>query len=215
MTNKTIEERERERMVMVAENHRVAKPILEELAALGYRVSSFFELRRSGRYESALPVLISWLPRLENRHILMDVVRSLSVPYAKPMAQRPLIEAYHRASDETVKWTIGNGLEVLADRNILEDLIEIATDRRHGKAREMVVLGLGRVVEPRSTATLIALLDDPDVAGHAVAALRKHKVPEARPHLERFLTHPMPWIRKEAKSGIAALDKKLAEAKAK
>ena len=121
MAEKTIEERERERQLAVAENHRVAKPILEELAALGYQVSSFFELRRSGRYESALPVfdLVDAAAR-ERGH--SDGCRAIAVrALREPIAQRPLIEAYHRATDETVKWTIGNGLDVLADRNSRDD----------------------------------------------------------------------------------------------
>lgn len=54
---------------------------------------------------------------------------------------------------------------------------------------------------------LIALLDDPQVAGHAVSALRKHKRPEARPHLERFTDHCEARIRKAAVQAVAAIDK--------
>jgi HEAT repeat protein len=70
----------------------------------------------------------------------------------------------------------------------------------------MVVLGLGRSKKPEVGGVLIELLDDPIVSGHAIKALRKLKVPEARPGLERMLDDDRAWVRKEAQRALAALD---------
>ncbi len=53
---------------------------------------------------------------------------------------------------------------------------------------------------------LTELLDDPVVGGHAVAALRKLKVPAARAGLERMLDDDRAWVRKEAQRALAALN---------
>lgn len=72
----------------------------------------------------------------------------------------------------------------------------------------MVVWGLGKLQkDPRVLDVLVGLLDDDEVVGNAVMGLGRLKREEARPHLERMLNHPESWIRKEAKKGLAKLDK--------
>jgi HEAT repeat protein len=72
----------------------------------------------------------------------------------------------------------------------------------------MVVLALARTGSPDAPAVLIELLDDEEIAGHAVAALRKLAPTEARPHLEPFLNDARAWVRRNAKAALAKIDKK-------
>ena len=108
--------------------------------------------------------------------------------------------------EQLLRWAIGNALEVLWDDSRFDDLVSLARDTSFGKAREMVVLGLGRSKRPEAPDVLMKLLDDPVVSGHAVKALRKLKVPAARPGLERMLDDDRAWVRKEAQRALAALD---------
>ena len=96
---------------------------------------------------------------------------------------------------------------MLAEPSLLGKIVEIVLNRENGKAREMFVLGLGKIRNPRSTEVLIGLLNDKQVAGHAVMALRKLKAPEALDHVERFAGHPQSWVRNEAKKAIAEIMK--------
>src|SRR5207245_11507271 len=98
-------------------------------------------------------------------------------------------------------------LEVMAEPALLGKLIEIVTNRENGKAREMFVLALARIQDPRTVEVLIKLLSDEQVAGHAVMALRKLKAPQALTHLAKFADHPQAWIRNEAKKAITILIK--------
>ncbi len=104
------------------------------------------------------------------------------------------------------KWTIGNALSVVADDSVFEDLVELAKDQRHGRAREMLMLALGRMKNPRAAAVLMELLDDDEVVGHAVIGLGNLRAEKARPLLERFLNHPMPWVRTEAKRALKKIE---------
>jgi len=101
-----------------------------------------------------------------------------------------------------LRWAIGNALEVTWDDERVDDLIKLARDRSFGRAREMVVLGLGRSSRPEAGRVLIDLLDDPDVNGHAVKALRKLREPAARVGLERMLGDHRSWVRKEAQRAL-------------
>ncbi|MGH3467692.1 MAG: HEAT repeat domain-containing protein, partial [Thermocrispum sp.] len=106
----------------------------------------------------------------------------------------------------SLRWAIGNALEVVADDDVFEDLVELARDRRYGRAREMIVVALGNMGDPRAVDVLINLLEDEEVAGHAVVALGKQRAGRARPYVERFLDHPTQWVREAARSALERID---------
>lgn len=185
------------------------REIMRELAEVGYEVDSVADLRTSGvRYRDAIPALLSGLQRTQDQKVKGEIVRALSVPWAKPAATGPLIEEFKQVEDETgmgLRWTVGNALEVLWDDARFEELVALVLDESFGKAREMVVLGLGRSKKPEAGSVAIELLDDPVVSGHAVKALRKLKDPRARKGLERMLDDDRAWVRKEAQRALTAL----------
>jgi hypothetical protein len=208
-------EQRRIRVSNVAQYDRAAALVLADLDDAGYPVTSVGELRQRGfRYPGAIPVLVKWLSKVVYRPLKEDIVRTLSVPWAKPVATPVLIDQFRtqpKAEDPAgtgLQWAIGNALEVLADKHVLEDLIEISGDRRYGVARQMVVLGLARPKDPRAIPILISLLDDEDVAGHAAMALGRLRAQEARGALEELFEHgSKPWFRREAKKALAKLNK--------
>jgi hypothetical protein len=187
--------------------------LLVDLARVGFRVDSVRELPQLGvRYRAAVPVLVSWLPRVTTPSEKDAVVRALSVPWARPDALGAVIDEFRAPPVpgdpqwELVRWAAGNAIDVLWDDARFDDLIELARDRRYGKAREMVVLGLGRSKRPEAVEVLIELLEDPIVNGHAVEALVKQKAPQAREGLERMTGDSRAWVRRAAKRGLARLD---------
>jgi hypothetical protein len=186
--------------------------LLQDLASAGFVVDSVSELRASGtRYRDAIPVLVRWLPRVGSPAEKEQIVRALSVPWARVGAIGPLIEEFRappvpgEPRRELLRWAVGNALEVLWDDTRFDDLVELARDQRFGKAREMVVLGLGRSARPEAGEILIELLDDPVVNGHAVKALGKLRVPQARNGLERMVGDSRSWVRKEAQRALSKL----------
>ena len=79
-----------------------------------------YELRHSGtKYKSAIPVLLRWLPKVAYSSLKEDIIRTLSVPWAKPEATPILLEEFKNIEDPTgtgLRWVIGNALEVLVGR---------------------------------------------------------------------------------------------------
>ncbi|MDA8044905.1 MAG: HEAT repeat domain-containing protein [Actinomycetota bacterium] len=185
---------------------------MAELAAAGCQTRSLADLRHSGvRYRKVVPVLVDWLPRTTDRRVREEIVRALTVPWAKPAATRPMIEEFRRvdpSGDPTgtgLRWTIGNALDVLADDSVFEELVGLAQDRRYGKARQMIVLGLGKSKRPEAVEVLLGLVDDRDVDAHAVKALGRLKARDARAALERKLDDDRAWVRGEARKALARL----------
>jgi hypothetical protein len=186
------------------------EPLVDELRAHGFEVDSPADLHNQRMdYRDAIPVLLKWLPKVESP-LKDDVVRALSVEWARPTAAPLLIEEFRRPdgpeSELGLRWTIGNALAVVADDSVIDPVIELATDPRWGRSREMIVVALGNMKDPRTVETLRALLDDEEVAAHAVVALGKLGAVVARGDLERFLDHPKTWVRKEAENALRRID---------
>jgi hypothetical protein len=187
-----------------------AAPVVAELRGLGYQVTDIGDLRHSGaRYANAVPVLIQWLTRAEERSVKEDIVRTLSVPWAKSAAPT-LVQEFRRVEDETgtsIRWVIGNALSVVAGDSVCDDLVGLARDHQFGRAREMVVVALGNMKTPYVVDVLIELLPDEDVTGHAVMALGKLRAKRAREAVAALQNHPKAWVRAEVKKALARMDR--------
>jgi len=192
-----------------AENYlRAAEPVLKDLKAHGFQVHTIGELRHGrSKYRAAVPILLHWLSRMSNPQVKEDIVRTLSVPWAKPDAAPVLIEEFRKVENDQIRWAIANGLAVVADDAVFEELVQLLHDKGHGQAREMLALALGNMQDPRAVTILVDLLDDAQVVGHAVVALGKLKAPAARARLKELTQHPTTWIKRAAKKALASINK--------
>jgi hypothetical protein len=198
------------RQQLIAQNKEASKPVLADLSQAGLDVEWISDLyNKHLDYRRAIPILLRWLPRVENPAVKEAIVRALSVPWAR-RTEAPvlLVEEFRRSkSDFGLNWAIGNALSVVADEHVLNDIVGLIRDKTYGKAREMLVVALGNMKSPDVKYTLIELLDDEDLAGYAIMALGKLKCKEARSTIERFRTHPKSWVRREAKKALVRIDK--------
>lgn len=211
-------QRQRARMAGREDNRRryreAAAGLLSDLEAAGFSVDTLAQLRQRGvGGRGAVPVLVKWLPQVTYLPLKRDLIAALGSGWARPDAARPLVDEFRATdpgedtADTSVRWSIGDALDRVADESVVDDLIEIATDMRHGSHRGLVVAALGNMRDARDRVVpvLEELLDDDDVAGYAVMGLGKLKVREARAAVEPFLDHPQAWVRKEAKKALAKL----------
>jgi hypothetical protein len=203
---KRFEEEHRE---LIELHRRALAGVINELRVAGFAIETLDELRRSGKkYVAAVPILLKWLPLVTVDDAKDSVVRTLSVPWARPVAAIPLIEAFREATnDRSLKWAIGNALSVVADDSVFDEIADLARNKEYGKAREMVAVALGNMKDQRAVEVLIDLLGDEEVVGHAVMGLGKLRAKSARSQIERLVNHPKAWIRKEAKRALAKIDK--------
>ncbi len=200
----------RRRAQALEEYLRIAAPVLDELAAAGLAVPSVGALVEGDRdrWRKAVPILLRWLPLIDDPRVKEDIVRTLTVKWAKPSAAAPLIQEFtHAPPAPGLKWAIGNALSIVADDSVFDDLVALLRDKRHGDDRQMLAEALSNIHDPRAVDVAIEMLDDEDVAGHALMALGKLKASRARPAIERFLTHPRTWWRNAAKQALARIEK--------
>jgi len=118
--------------------------------------------------------------------------------------------------DPSLGWVTGNALATLAGPSDADDLIRLLRDRRFGKSREMLCEALKRTHDTRTPIVLLEMIEDDDVAGHAVAVLRSLRrtaaasvLGEARVKLEALAERPTasPFARKQARRALVEIER--------
>lgn len=157
---------------------------------------------------AAVPILLDWLPRVQNEHVKETIARRLKTPSAKTIATLPLTEQFRIVHDPSVKWAIGETLRYVADRSQYDQLVELAADPAHGQARGMLVDMLWRVKTDRADQTILAALDQPGVYRSAMSAARRRFGNDlARRYIAPLLDHPDAGVRKAAGDQLKRIDR--------
>ena len=107
---------------------------------------------------------------------------------------------------ESLIWALGESFRRIMLRTprlrqrecVFKSVRAVCLDRRLGKGRESFTMLLGHYGGAAQIPTLIGLLDDPDVSGHAIYALRLLGASEAVDRVRPFLDSPKAWVRREA-----------------
>jgi HEAT repeat protein len=193
--------------------------MLEELVRAGIDVSDFG--RFGSLYPSAFdfnratPILIDWLPRIDEPAVVESIARSLAGQRAaRGEGAGRLIDAFRRTPNDSARWAIGNTLSTIAGPQDADDLIDLLQDSQYRSARQMLCAALAKTRDPRVATVLIDLIDDDVVNGHAVLELRRlgrwKGLPLAerpRPKLEQLVERPGAgeFAKKHARAALASL----------
>lgn len=203
------DKRERERRSRGTQNAAAAAPVLAAVVqATGVEVGSISELRELAS-PAVVATLIEWLPRVTNIHVKRDIVSALSNEWARPAAAAPLLAAFETTDDDGsqdgLRWSIASALSEVADESVADRIIELVKDRSNGSARQMLALALGNSGDKSAVPVLVALLDEYEIAGHAVMALASLQASEAVPEIEKLRTDDRDWVRNEVRRALVEL----------
>jgi len=182
--------------------------IYKELENAGVNTAKYSSLLAiSEPYSKAIPVFVEFLKNEEFDSIRTKdmLVRALTVKEAKGLANETLISEYHKYPEEGYKsyrWAIGNAFTVVITNKDEDNIIDIVSDKSNGKSRQMFVYALKAIKSIRVENTLIDLLDDSDVTGHAIYALGRIKSQKAKAKIEFFLNNKSSYLRREAKNAL-------------
>ena len=157
---------------------------------------------------AAVPILLDWLPRVQNEHVKETIARRLKTSTAKRIATAALIEQFRTVQDPSVKWAIGETLQYVANRDQYDDLVDLAADPQHGQARGMLVDMLWRVKTDRADQAILDALDQPGVYRSAMSAARRRFGNEtARRHIAPLIDHTDEGVRKAARDQLKRIDR--------
>ena len=157
------------------ENRKAAAPLLEELRSVGWDVTSVWTLVNIDEaYPEALPVLVRHLGRPYPAVVREGIARALAVRRAV-FAWDVVRDEYLKENDRDVKYGLAAALGGMVDRQHLDELIALVTDRRNGPSRLFMLHGLQRLRDPRAASTLEKLEDDPDLYKQIAIILRRRR----------------------------------------
>lgn len=180
-----------------------------ELLRVGIEVNDIYELVNSKEsYPSAIPVLANLLrERIEPITLREGVIRALAVKEAAGKLGKLLFDEYNKTSNDlmNLKWAIGNTIYETASIDDEDEILRIVANKTNGISRQMFVLLLGKIKSQKSENTLIDLLQDDEVAPHAILALSKLKSERAKEKIIGLLNHPNSLIQKEAAKALKKL----------
>ncbi|HEY6278561.1 MAG TPA: HEAT repeat domain-containing protein [Streptosporangiaceae bacterium] len=163
---------------------------------------------------AAMPVLVRMLPSLADPHAVEAVAGHLAAAWSGP-AVPALITAFRRWAAQYplgTGWQLGNAIAAAAGNSHAAEMLALAVDARFGAARQMIVYSLWRFRrQPGICAALPSLCHDPDVALHAMSALRRAVGNEqALPTLLHIAgSHADPRVRKHAAQAARRAQKAL------
>lgn len=186
--------------------------VVKALRRAGVHVESVYDLVNDpSSHPKAVEPLLVMLSKIEESTIKEGIVRALADKAAKGVAAEPMIRELREGligiPDLLYLWAVGNTLITIADDSVFDDLLELVQDRRLGMARETLALALGKFRrQPAAKEVLMNLLDDPEIEGHAIGALRNLNATEAYEGIQPFLNHEKAWIRREAKKALKKFD---------
>ncbi|HEY4445505.1 MAG TPA: hypothetical protein VGN30_14550 [Steroidobacteraceae bacterium] len=199
------ERRRQEGQSKAAEWARAEAPLVEALKFAGVPVSSVWNLvnvagrkrpsrpfmvstdppealwdwldANGGSYAAVVPLLLDHLRRPYPDRVREGIARALAVPESRAHWDE-LVNRYLAETDTTtngIKWALHLAISAAADITVLDTLIRLACDRRHGRNRALFVDALARIDDPRARAALAELASDPDLADDVRRVTKKRR----------------------------------------
>jgi hypothetical protein len=115
-------------------------PLLADLAAVGVKVDSVWELvNTKWPYPAAIPVLAAHLQRVRHPVLREGIGRALTVPEARGTAARVILSELQRPYGESpysVRWVLANALTVAGDDSMVDEIKALIADNRYADVCE-------------------------------------------------------------------------------
>lgn len=164
---------EEERQKRAAEWHEAEKPLVEELRKAGFEVGSAWDLVNTAvPYEKALPILLNHLQEAYPDRVREGIARALAVPQAK-FGWSVLIDLYRNEKGRDAKDGLAVAIAAISDDELIEDVVSLARDARHGPSRVLLLRALRRSADPRARGALKELRTDPELKKEIEVILRR------------------------------------------
>lgn len=205
---KWLKEKEQVRLALEEAYAEDEKPLVDDLKKAGFNVTSSWDLvNTKARYKLAIPILIEHLPRPYHLKNKEGIVRALAVKEAIGMAGPVLVAEFNQTPKDkmSLRWAIGNTMCKTITTDDVEGILPIVLDRANGISRQMFVTALGKVNSEEAEDILIELLDDEEVASHALEALGRMRSKKALQKITILASHSEPLIKMAAQKAIKKL----------
>lgn len=172
-------DREQELNERAAQFNADEERLVLELRNAGYGVKSVWDLVNTvQKYESAIPILLRHLKLPHLDRTKEGIARALAVPEARK-DWRILADEYRKSAstqEDAARLGAKDGLAValsaIADDTTINELLELAKDRRNGASRILLLSAIRKSKSELAANTLDELAADPELSDE-IASWRK------------------------------------------
>lgn len=169
----TREKEETERQARAAEWRRAETPLVEDLRSAGLSVGSAWDLvNTQDQYTHALHILVDHLQRPYPSRVREGIARALALPQSIAV-WGVLVRSYCDEDEKDAKEGLAVAISVAADDTVIEEVVELVRNRRHGSSRVLLLSALERSTDPRAVVALTDLRTDPDLSKEIKNILRR------------------------------------------
>lgn len=162
---------------IVARYNELERPLLDELAKVGIRVQSVWDLREFDQeYPQAIPVLLVHMNRDYSAFSRSGIIDAICRKWARDQVWKRIIEAYETepnlarnaqpgeiGSPSWPKSAMANGILEMAVASDMDKMIELIENPLNGSSRILLTPYFSRSRQRRAFDTLARLSDDPDL----------------------------------------------------
>jgi hypothetical protein len=151
-------------------------PLVQALAEVGLDVKSVWDLvnRATRHYPEAVPLLLGHLQRPYPDAIREGIARALTVAEARPHWST-LTRLYQEEHGRQTKDGLAVAIAGIATDEVIEDVIALARDKKHGTSRGLLLFALERSKNPRALQALMELGTDPELQKQIQLIFRRRK----------------------------------------
>lgn len=169
------EEQDRAIEAKAAELQIEEMPLIADLRAAGYDVTSVWDLVNSSRnYAEAIPLLLSHLARSYSSSIREGIARALGAASVIDHWAE-LLDRYKSEDDPRVKDGLAAALAAIADDSEIDSVLALVRDPTNGPSRLLLLRALARSRTLEARETLLALRSEPFFEKEATFLLRTSK----------------------------------------
>jgi len=175
-----------------------------ELNNVGVYIYTVWDLVNTKKpYPQAIDILINHLNEDYHDKNIEGIIRALTVKEAKGNAAA-LIKKYEEIPKikDNLRWVVGNAIANVMTMSDVDWIYQTVLDKSNGGSRSQLVYALGTVKTEKSEDILISLLDDPEVAPQAIAALGMMKSKKAKDKIMLLNKSTNSLIRLESKKAL-------------
>ena len=163
-----VEERRRKE----AEYARAEAPLVKDLREAGLAINSVWDLVNSpGLHAPPLSMLLEHLQRPYPDAVRDGIARAMAVPEAK-FAWHTLFTLYQEIGEPRTKDGLAVALSAIADRQNIDEVVQLIRDPRHGRSRILLLSSLGKLPPLQARKALMDLGGDPALQKEARRLLR-------------------------------------------
>lgn len=162
---------------IIARYNKLERPLLDELAGVGIRIQSVWDLDEFDlEYPAAIPVLLTHMDKDYSALSRSGIISAVCKKWARDQVWQTIIKAYETepnlaryvqpgeiGSPSSPKSAMANGILEMAVASDMDKLIELIENPMNGPSRILLTPYFSRSRQQRAFDTLARLSDDPDL----------------------------------------------------